>query len=337
MIDEKELVGGTPDYDEIKQEFPENVVNTEPTPLDPSPAVVHGEAEFKEVTEKLGESYGSLSPNPNYQDSNVKGSDVPENMHPQPANDKRFGGEKPEYIKNLMARLIDVKELLINGKPIADFIDSEGGVTESEMETYVGNADIKTIQLEDSSTNSGKVLKVNASGGVEAAGVGSLDFTDVDFKAKTLSQTQPNWEIDVKSLLSPNFFKDTSNLYAKMCLMGNELSLVISGKFVAKADANAYHPIFTNQVVNIPDSIASKIFRADGTSFDQNASTAQSSFDSYIAANYCLRGKGSAIQSCYFNITSLVAKTISSFIYGFGATEEDDSCYIDLRIQFLIV
>ena len=81
-----------------------------------------------------------------------------------------------------------------------------------------------------------------------------------DVSVKTIAQTEPNWEIDIKSILDTNFFKDTSNLYAKFVLLGNELSLVISGKFIANADTNSYHPLITNQVINIPDSIAEKIY-----------------------------------------------------------------------------
>lgn len=166
------------------------------------------------------------------------------------------------------------------------------------------------------------------------ASKGELDFSNVDIKAKTVSQSQANWEVDIKSLLNPLVFKDTSTLYAKMCLYGNELSIVISGKFVAQTESNTYKALITNKEVDIPNAIAEKIFRAEGTSLKVNP-TSTSGFNAnitesmYVGQNPTV-GYGPAILSSSF------AKGLSLTVYGYGTTTEDDECYIDYRIQLLI-
>ena len=162
--------------------------------------------------------------------------------------------------------------------------------------------------------------------------VQQADWSGVDLVVNTISQDTPNWELDIKSALNGDFFKTTDDLYAKLCLYGNELSLVISGQFVAKADANSYHALFSG-TFNIPDEIASKIFRADGTNLTTDAGSG--TFDDYITAFTVVRGNPS-LGTSYCLLRSSVAKFMALTVYGFNATTEDSVCYIDLRVQLLI-
>ena len=162
---------------------------------------------------------------------------------------------------------------------------------------------------------------------------GALEDTDV--VVNTIIQKETNWEVDIKSILNTDFVKDSTKLYGKLVLLGNELSLVVSGQFTAKEDANTYKSLINNQNINIPDNIASKIFRADGTTLKENPSSTSDS-NPYIASPTYVKlnptiGNGNAI------IYSNGSKNLSITIYGFGATNEDDVCYIDLRVQLVII
>ena len=168
------------------------------------------------------------------------------------------------------------------------------------------------------------------------ASKGELDFSNVDIKAKTISQSQPNWELDIKSILNTATIKDSSNLYAKMCLYGNELSIVISGKFVAKENSNNYLSLIpSNTLIDIPDYIAEKIYRAEGTTLKEALSVA-SGFNAIIT-EFAYVKQNPTIASGTAILTSGGVKIIGLTVYSFGTTNEDDECYIDCRVQLLIV
>ena len=153
--------------------------------------------------------------------------------------------------------------------------------------------------------------------------------------ANKLSQRIPNWEVDIKSLLNTNIVKDSSKLYAKLCLVGNELSLIISGIFTAKEEANTYKAIISNKTLDIPNEIASKIFRADGSTLDENP-TSTSGMNPNICEVMYVR-QNPSISSGTAIIASSYTKGLSVNLYGFGATTEDAECYLDLRVQLLII
>ena len=155
-----------------------------------------------------------------------------------------------------------------------------------------------------------------------------------DVIVKTIKQTQPNWELDVKSILNPDFFKDTSKLYAKLALLGNELSLVISGIYTAKANNDTFKTIISSQSINIPNVIASKIFRADGTNLTENPTT---SSDGSIICDFNYVRRAPQIGVGTASLTSNYSKTISLHAYNFPATKEDEVRYLDIRVQLLII
>lgn len=186
------------------------------------------------------------------------------------------------------------------------------------------------------------ILKFN----IETMFVKDLSFIQTDIKAKslettnsivgkTISQKEPNWEVDIKSILNPNFVKDSSKLYAKLCLLGNELSLVISGIFTVKEDGNAYKSLINNQAIDIPDEIAEKIYRADGTTLKESPSSTVG-YNNYISAFSGLKSNPS-IGSSNFILSSSYAKNLVLVVYSFGATTEDAECYIDARLQLTII
>lgn len=168
--------------------------------------------------------------------------------------------------------------------------------------------------------------------------LGKADLSGATFTgpivAQTISQTQPNWEADIKSNLNSAIIKDGSKLYAKLVLLGNELSLVISGSFIAKAEANSYKAFISSQTLNIPNEIASKIYRADGTTLDQYAIA--SGFGPTITEFNYVR-QNPSVASGTVIISSSLPKTISLLAYNFGTTNEDDECYVDIRVQLIII
>lgn len=169
--------------------------------------------------------------------------------------------------------------------------------------------------------------------GDDSALAKSLENQDVE--VKTISQSQPNWEVDIKSLLTPVTFKDTTDLYAKMVLLSNELSLVISGKFVAQTEANTYKYLLNNANITIPDDIASKIFRADGTSLKEYPING-TGFNTYIVGVMGLKGTPT-IGNGTVLLTSAAPKQLTLTFYGYGATTEDDVCWVDVRMQLVII
>ena len=156
-----------------------------------------------------------------------------------------------------------------------------------------------------------------------------------DVKVKTIEQSQPNWEFDIKDILNPLVFKDKSNLYAKMVLLNKELSIVISGSYVAQTESNTYKNFVANAALTIPEEIASKIYRADGTTINEAPSTT-SGFAPNITEFTCVR-QNPTVGNSNVIISSTFAKGLNIVVYGFGATTEDDECYIDLRVQLLII
>lgn len=217
--------------------------------------------------------------------------------------------EENEWISK-MAEIIS----LVGSQVVIDGDLSIDGLTSKGIANTGGFANIGDVAI---------------SGNLDVQGEGKGEIT-----ANKISQRVANWEIDLKSILNTAFFKDTSNLYAKLCLLGNELELVISGKFIAKADANTYKNIFTS-AIDIPDEIAEKIFRADGTSLKENK-TGSGTYDAYITAFKYVRsnptiGDGNVL------LQSQLAKSFELNVYNFGATNEDDVCFIDLRVQLVII
>lgn len=153
--------------------------------------------------------------------------------------------------------------------------------------------------------------------------------------ANKISQRQANWEVDLKSNLS-SFFKNKDALYCKLSLVGNILMLVISGAFIANTDANTYHPLFTNLELDIPDTLASKIFRADGTSLNEAPSSEPATYKFYIATE--LGAKENPTRSYFYGaLLSGARKQITMYVYNFGATTEDDEIYMNLRIPLLVL
>ena len=159
-------------------------------------------------------------------------------------------------------------------------------------------------------------------------------LTNQDLKVKTIEQSEPNWEIDVKSILNPAVFKNTDNLYCKLCLFGNELELVISGKFIAQSLSGNLRFILGNEI-SIPDELASKIFRADGTSLNENPS-ALSVPNTYICGGSLVKYTGTVGQT-YFVLLSEFKKNISVNVFGLGTIAEDTECWVDLRVQLVII
>lgn len=155
-----------------------------------------------------------------------------------------------------------------------------------------------------------------------------------DLKVKTIEQSEPNWEIDIKSILNPAVFKNTDNLYCKLCLLGNELELVISGKFIAQSLSGNLRFILGNEIT-IPDELASKIFRADGTSLNENP-TSLTVPNTYICGSSLEKYTGTVGQA-HFVLLSEFKKYISVNVFGFGTVAEDTECWVDLRVQLVIL
>ena len=215
------------------------------------------------------------------------------------------------------------------------FKGEQGIQGESISGVHLNSSNHLIVSLSNGQTIDAGLIDLNIAGDIQVENIDAQGEGKGIIIANKISQRIPNWEIDLKSILNTSFFKDTSTLYAKLCLLGNELELVISGKFIAKADANAYHVLIANQFINIPNEIAEKIFRAEGTSLKVDK-TGSGSYNEYITAFRYVRSNP-AIGDGNVLLQSQLAKNISLNVYNFGATTEDAECFIDLRVQLTII
>ena len=154
-----------------------------------------------------------------------------------------------------------------------------------------------------------------------------------DLKVKTIEQSQANWECDIKSLLESSIIADSSSLYAKFVQYGNTIYFILSGKFINGTNTDQNAVLIDNKDIVIPDEIASKIFRADGSKLNEN--TSGTGKDLYICGDSFIRntnnvGSGQAL------IQSSASKKITFIVYGLGTHAEGDKCFIDIRIPILI-
>lgn len=155
----------------------------------------------------------------------------------------------------------------------------------------------------------------------------------LDIVAKTLQQAQPSWECDISSLFNPNLVAEGSTLYAKFVQYGNTILFIVSGNFINGTASDANPILIDDKIIDIPDEIASKIFRADGSKLNENTSGTVK--DTYICGDSFVRNTNN-VASGQVLIVSPSSKKISVLLYNMGTHAEGDKCFIDMRIPILI-
>ena len=171
---------------------------------------------------------------------------------------------------------------------------------------------------------------------IETMSVGAVkqDFENSDILVNTLSVKEPNWELDLTDKLNTNLFAEGSSLYAKIQIFGKELYIVISGRFVNGADVSLNTSILNSTTIDIPDEIASKIYRADGTKLTENPSSLAIENNTIVGLIGVRQTSNLASLSCILRSDS--PKSIKIDGFGFGTHNQGSSYFIDLR-TFLII
>lgn len=108
-----------------------------------------------------------------------------------------------------------------------------------------------------------EVLKGNVS-------IGGNLLVAGDVQVKTISQSQPNWEMEATPTLSASAITKGFTLtpiYNKVCLFGNVLYVVMINKLNNPTESSLgvdYNDTINLELPNIPSSIGSKIFDVNG-------------------------------------------------------------------------
>ena len=168
---------------------------------------------------------------------------------------------------------------------------------------------------------------------IEQISVDNLTTSDV--VAKTVYQSQPTWECDVKSLLNATLFKDATNIYAKFVLLGNVLWIVISGNFVNGSATGAGVEAISGQSITMPDWLAGKIYRANGTNWTE--APGSSDYKDVFTASGAGYADTNGARNIIVTLTSWGAKNITLAVNSLGTHAEDSKNVIDVRIPLLII
>lgn len=159
------------------------------------------------------------------------------------------------------------------------------------------------------------------------------DYSSRDLVVKTLSQTQPNYELDIHSVLNASIIK-SDTLYTKFVMIGNVLWLIISGNFVNGNDVANNATLINNQELTLPDKISSKIKRADGTSYNKN--TSGTGTERYICGEIFTANIG-VLKNCQVILQSPSANHMTLNLFNLGSRTEDSTYFIDIRMPILII
>ena len=153
--------------------------------------------------------------------------------------------------------------------------------------------------------------------------VQSLEGKDVS--VKTLSEEFDTELIDISEYLRSEVVK-SGTLYAKLEVKHNLLFIVVSGNYVAGSAAGT-NPVFTTNFIDaIPENIRGKIYRANGTALNENASGEYTISIAPIAKKV-----GTTIGGGQCEIRSEGKDTITLKGYSFGTIAEDTACFVDMR------
>lgn len=186
-------------------------------------------------------------------------------------------------------------------------------------EKQVKEMSVEALQSVESGTildslgidENGKIVKGQAGGGEE--------FTEIDIASK------------INGILRP-----TTSTYAKIKYSKSMLYLVISGKLTASQSISSSDELLVDSAdINIPDEVASKIFRANGTSLLENAGST-SELDTFIVgSSYTLVNASGTRIADGVMIKSNSAKNISIRLYKITATSgQNNTC--DLRTFLML-
>ena len=140
--------------------------------------------------------------------------------------------------------------------------------------------------------------------------------------------------IDLSEYINPNFAK-SHTFYCKALVKHGLLNIVVSGKFVAGSSAGANPTILTN-FYPVISGIASKIYRADGTTIDKAISSSSPSANGYIVAGQVIKEVGTMGATSFALIRSSAKENIDMQGFSFGTIAEDTSAWMDFRVMLVL-
>ena len=157
--------------------------------------------------------YVRVENGPDYQKvEGERGTPVHENVPPQ---------ERPQVFSGPVAFQ---EEPTIKGKKLGDYIDSQGGVTEQEMEEYV--ADHK--ELPTLTGNAGKVLKVSE-------GASGVEWATDNAGTKLYLHTIENTDGDIIKIIS---YDDTPITQYSILKQLFDTALIVSGLVISESNGS---------------------------------------------------------------------------------------------------
>lgn len=86
------------------------------------------------------------------------------------------------------------------------------------------------------------------------------DYSNVDFIAKTLSQTLPNWTMPIQLNYSGSAELQLTQLYSRIEVIGNILYIVVNFSLTNNTGSDANMGTVASSQITLPSNIASKLF-----------------------------------------------------------------------------
>lgn len=130
-------------------------------------------------------------------------------------------------------------------------------------------------------------------------------------------------------------FAKSNSFYAKLLIKHGVLHIILSGKFVAGTSASTNPSIVNNIFSILPEGIADKIYRADGTKITEEPSTTDWE-NAFVASTVSVKRVGGTISTANVILRSVAINTLRIDGYGFGTIAEDANCLLDVRIALTI-
>ena len=164
-----------------------------------------------------------------------------------------------------------------------------------------------------------------------------IDWSNLDFTAKTLEQVNPNYSLDLSEAFEDGnystYFKSNTG-YLAFKVINGVLWIIMSGVFVAQAWTGTNSQFQFVIPAEFKSKYYSKIFRMDGTPLNQ-------SYDS--ATEVCLFPATIQVGGSIYTRNAVLRSSGSANgdlevgIYNYGNTTEDTNIRIDIRLPLTII
>ena len=156
---------------------------------------------------------------------------------------------------------------------------------------------------------------------------GDIDI-DGDVSGKTFIQTQPNWELDLSESIIITGASEVKNAFCKLIQYGNVLYLILSIRFTRES-ATPTNITFEDILVDIPESIGSKIYDKNGDLVSEVPTTANMQILLMKAQIYD-QGKNIGILHYAQNKITIQLSTFNTTVSAVGGYNVDGRTFIVL-------